>query len=289
MKEFCGHPVDFLDNGKIRVEYLASIGPRIARLFIANSEANFLAEVPDLGADTSFGRFQFMGGHRLWHAPEAFPRSYIPDQPISCEKLARGVRLVARAEPETGIAKSMEIQLAVDKASLTIDHILGNEGSEETVLAPWALTMFKLGGTAILPQPDERENTLLPNRLLAVWPYTLIDDKRIRWGDDYILVDAQPALPPIKVGNYNSHGWAAYWIDGTLIVKSFAIFPSAGYPDMGCNVETYCSDRFIELETLAPLTKLAPGNSVVHRETWDLYDSLHQPFIPAPLLRSLEA
>jgi hypothetical protein len=45
------------------------------------------------------------------------------------------------------------------------------------------------------------------------------------------------------------------------------------HPDNNCNCEIYCNDKFIELETLGPLTQLVPGASVRHVETWDVLDN----------------
>jgi hypothetical protein len=46
------------------------------------------------------------------------------------------------------------------------------------------------------------------------------------------------------------------------------------YPDNNCNAEMYCGERFVELESLAPLAVLQPGASAVHVETWDLFIGL---------------
>jgi hypothetical protein len=278
---FCGHPVSSLGNSKLRLEYLTDIGPRIARLFVGDSP-NLFAELPDLAQDTAYGRFEFMGGHRLWHAPEALPRTYIPDQAVSCENLVDGLRITAASEPDTGLAKSIEIRLAADAARVTLTHIIKNEGLSEVECAPWALSMFKLGGTIILPQPSGAQG-LLPNRLIVLWPYTRVRDTRLQINDDFILLKADAALPPAKIGSYNTHGWAAYWLDGILAVKRFDVTAMAHYPDGGCNVETYCNDRFVELETLGALVKLAPGQSARHQETWEFYPGLDQPFIPVSL------
>jgi hypothetical protein len=42
------------------------------------------------------------------------------------------------------------------------------------------------------------------------------------------------------------------------------------YPDGGCNLETFASPDMLDIETLGPLVKLAPGAVIEHRETWDL-------------------
>ena len=39
----------------------------------------------------------------------------------------------------------------------------------------------------------------------------------------------------------------------------------------------YCNDRFIELESLAPLAVLEPGQSSVHVETWEIYRDVDVP------------
>jgi hypothetical protein len=282
MNKFCGHPTGVLDNGFLRLEYLTDIGPRIARLFLGKSDFNLLAEVPDAGADTPYGRFQFMGGHRFWHSPEAMPRTYIPDRPVTIETLPDGIRLRASTEPDSGIAKTIEIHLSPDRAAGTIRHEMRNEGLWSVELAPWGLTMFKMGGTVILPQAVGKPDPagLLPDRLLALWPYTQVRDARLRLDDDFILLKAAPALPPCKIGYLNPTGWAGYWLADTLFVKRYDSRNGETFPDKGCNTEVYCNDQILELESLGPLTRLPPGESVVHQESWELYDGLNHPFLP---------
>lgn len=70
---------------------------------------------------------------------------------------------------------------------------------------------------------------------------------------------------------------AAYWLDGTLFVKHAAFDASAAYYDFGSSSECYCNDKFLELETLAPIHRLEPGGSAEHVETWDLYADVDYP------------
>ena len=48
-------------------------------------------------------------------------------------------------------------------------------------------------------------------------------------------------------------------------------------------VESCCNDKFIELETLGPLTKLEPGASIYHMETWEIYSELSADLVPADI------
>jgi hypothetical protein len=141
-------------------------------------------------------------------------------------------------------------------------------------LAPWTITQFRLGGTVILPMPvgNVDEAGLLPNRQLSLWPYARINDPRLQLGDEFILFKAE-ALPPFKLGYFNPHGWLAYWVDGVLFKKTFGAQAGATYPDNNSNAELYCNNEFVELESLSPLIKLNPGESVDHMEQWDIsYD-----------------
>jgi hypothetical protein len=66
----------------------------------------------------------------------------------------------------------------------------------------------------------------------------------------------------------------AYWLDGVLFRKTFEARKESTYPDNNCNAEMYCNDKFVELESLAPLTSLKPGAEVTHIETWEVFDNM---------------
>jgi hypothetical protein len=62
-----------------------------------------------------------------------------------------------------------------------------------------------------------------------------------------------------------------YLRNGVLFCKRASPYGQASYPDFGANTECFCNDRFLELETLSPLTRLEPGESLQHLETWEVY------------------
>lgn len=264
-----------LKNDFLEIEYLTH-SLRILGL-TPKGKTNLLADMshqPPIA--TPYGDFHFRGGHRLWHSPEAMPRTYVPDTgELKIKELPDGVFLETQTEPGTGIRKCMEIRLAANKPSITITHTLINDGLWAVEFAPWAITQFRLGGTAILPMPigNVDPSGLLPNRQLSFWPYTRIGDPRLKLRDDFIFFHAD-ALPPFKMGYFNPHGWLAYYIDGILFRKTFPAQTEATYPDNNCNAELYCNDQFIELESLGNLTEVLPGKSVSHVEIWELSEGL---------------
>lgn len=91
--------------------------------------------------------------------------------------------------------------------------------------------------------------------------------------ENLILFKAD-ALPPFKLGYFNTHGWLAYYVDGVLFKKSFAATSGSLYPDNNCNAEMYCNDQFVELESLGALTRLEPGAAIQHAEVWEVLNGM---------------
>ena len=111
-KDYYGLPIQSIHNPFLTLDYLTEAGPRLVGLYLNGNPQNLLAELPDLIEKTPYGEFHFLGGHRLWHAPEAFPRTYIPDnQGLVIEDAYQGVKLRGALETATGIQKIMQIEL----------------------------------------------------------------------------------------------------------------------------------------------------------------------------------
>lgn len=276
---FAGYDCVRVENGTLALWVTTSVGPRILGLALHGGE-NLFAELP--GVTLPFpgaGEYALRGGHRLWYAPEFPPRTYLPDdEPVTIEATERGLIVTQPAEVETGLQKSVSVSLPdnrgiVAEGHVVVDHTIQNQGSQPLELAPWAITQFKLGGTAILPQPagPVDEYGVLPNRHLVLWAYTAVDAPNVIWAGRYVLVQASMTSGAWKIGFPNPAGWLGYVLGNTLFVKRAAYDPAATYPDRGSSGECYCNHRFLELETLAPLQVLEPGQAVTHRETWTVH------------------
>ncbi len=290
MDDFHGYPVRRLISGSVELDCLATAGPRIVGLRFRGSP-NLLADVADIRLSTAYGDYRYLGGHRLWYAPEAMPRSYIPDdEGLVVTELPDGLILDGRVEAGTGIQKRLQVCMDPDRPRVTLAHTLTNNGLWDVELAPWAITMFRLGGTAILPCRADKVDpkALLPDRRVSLWPYSDINDPRLKLENDFIAVRPRADFPPFKIGTLNPSGWTAYWLENTLFRKAYAVQFGSMHPDNDCNAEIYCDGHFIELESLGPLGRLAPGHSVMHEETWDLYDALDQSFLSEEMIRILK-
>ncbi len=290
MPTFQNFPTSVLENDQIRVEYFTTIGPRIASLSFRGSP-NLFAYVPDIFWETSHGNYYPFGGHRLWISPEIPEKTYIPDSPgLQVRTIPHGIECSGISETGSGVRKSLRVELLDSRPAMHLVHTVTNDNHHPITIAPWSISMFRQGGTVILPQPTGNVDPqgLLPNRLLVIWPYTRILDGRLVLGDDSMLIHAQSMLPPIKLGYKNTAGWLAYWQEGVLFRKIFDFQADGNYPDGGCNAEVYCGDRFVELESLGLLVSLEPGQSVHHTETWELFPGLDVDFITPEIREMLD-
>lgn len=86
-----------------------------------------------------------------------------------------------------------------------------------------------------------------------------------------------PMETPFKIGYSNLRGWLAYWLIGTLFLKHAEFDEQARYYDFGNSSECYCLDKFLELESLAPITTVAPEATATHVARWDLYSDVECP------------
>ena len=274
-ESFLGHECASLENEVLKLLITKSIGPRILWFGFKGGE-NLFAELPDFVTELPDGGvFHFYGGHRLWVAPETFEITYIPDDsPVEISPLENGLRITKPVESQTGLQKSLNI-LLMGNTQVVISHQIANRGLQPVTCAPWAITQFKTGGVAILPQAKS-DTGVLPNRSLALWSYTDISNNNVQWRKEYILVSAQ-MQSPFKVGFSNPRGWLAYWLNRTLFVKHADYNAQAGYYDFGSSSECYCNDQFLELETLAPISSIGPNEMVSHVETWNLYKDIDCP------------
>ena len=265
-----------LSDGGIELVVTVGLGPRVLYCGYPGGENLFFT---DEDREPLLDDYVVHGGHRFWHAPEDANRTYVPDDdPVEWEETGRGVRLVQPVEASTGIRKRVSFAFAAGEPAVEVTHELENEGVWEVELAPWAISVMRPGGTAVVPLSRGNPESVLPDRSLSLWPYTDLSDERLTFADETTLVDqAADGEGPLKVGASGGDEWAAYVTDGTAFVKEFAYDPAATYPDGGSAVEVYAAANSLELETLGPLAELSPGESAVHTETWRLVEGVDDP------------
>jgi hypothetical protein len=267
-------------NATVELVVLADVGPRVISYSFIGGE-NILHEVPEQAGLTGGTEFRLYGGHRLWAWPEV-ERTYFPDNSaVGVSEHNNVVRFTAPPEdvfPGSSLQKELEIQLDDVGSRVTVSHRIVNRDSFPTELAPWAPTMMKAGGRAVLPLPrraamdKDHFQSVGP---LTLWSFTDFADPRWVLGTEFIQL-RQKSNPKGRfqeqmTGIFTPAGWGAYFLGGMLFVKHAPVTPGAEYPDFGCNFEVFTNSEFLELESLGPKARLGPGESTIHKEVWTLF------------------
>jgi hypothetical protein len=266
-----------ISNGIVDLVVTTDVGPRIMRYGFTGKE-NELCVVESEKGLSGGDEWRIYGGHRLWHSPEDKERTYVPDNaPVEWEEIKDGIKVSQKTEALTGIKKEMEITLSSEGTEVSLLHRLINKGDHPVELSVWSLTAMATGGKEVVPQ-TEKDTGLLPNRIISLWPYSKLNDPRVTFGENFIILEQRPDMKePFKFGIPNEQGWAAYFNHNHLFLKYYKHDAEASYPDFGVSYETYTNDFMLEMETLSPLVMLKPGLKAEHKERWELFDDVSMP------------
>lgn len=262
-------------NGGVELVVTASAGPRIIHYGFQGGQ-NFFRVFEDgkgFNHKSAWGEWFIMGGHRLWAAPEIAPSSYHPDNhPVQIELHSNGLTATPLPETHTSLAKSITVHLAED-GSATVTHRIRNGGAFPVEIAAWVLTVMAQGGIGVtgLPPRGTHPEVLAPTNPLIVWAFTDLSDPRWKFTKKYITLRQDPSNSiPQKLGHFNLKTWGAYVLKSEAFVKRCKGVSGVPYPDLGASFEIFTNADFLELETLGPLQKLGPGESLEHVEEWSL-------------------
>ena len=263
-----------ISNGEVELIATSDVGPRVIRFGFVGGQNVFKEFTEQLGKSGE-DKFQLRGGDRVWKAPEDPVATWAPDN-VAVEISVTGNGLIARApvEPLTHLRKEIEIRMAERGTDVTVVHRVTNESLFPLEYSAWALTMMAPGGVAIsgFPPRGKHPANLEATNPLVMWAYTNLADKRWTFTKKYLALRQDPNNSDAqKLGMFNPHTWGAYVLNGEVFIKQAAGDAHASYPDFGCSFETFTNNEFLEMETLSPLKKVAPGETVEQTEHWSLH------------------
>jgi hypothetical protein len=266
-----------ISNGEVELIATSDVGPRVIRFGFVGGQNVFKEFTEQLGKSGE-DKFQLRGGDRVWKAPEDPVATWAPDN-VAVEISVTGNGLIARApvEPLTHLRKEIEIWMAERGTDVTVVHRVRNESLFPLEYSAWALTMMAPGGVAIsgFPPRGKHPANLEATNPLVMWAYTNLADKRWTFTKKYLALRQDPNNSDAqKLGMFNPHTWGAYVLNGEVFIKQAAGDVHASYPDFGCSFETFTNNEFLEMETLSPLKKVAPGETVEQTEHWSLHKNV---------------
>jgi len=253
--------------GTMRARVSGESGPRIIGLEV-DGHGELLGSTAVV-VDGDAGPVPLIGGHRLWSAPETRATTYVADAPVLTSELDGGVRVESNDTGQT-LMKVMEVRPS--GSSLIVDHTLVNVSSESVETAAWAITMVRLGGAVVIPVPERGldEVGLQASFALVAWPYSDPADPRLTFDKSGARISVEEG-PTFKVGVSSLLGRVEYVLGDLRFTKTIEPYdPTERYADLGAVIQVYVGSGFCEIETLGPLRNLTPGDSVTHREVWEV-------------------
>lgn len=273
-----------LSNGDVELVATLDVGPRILSYRLLGG-TEVLKRFDDQMGTAGDPSWMIRGGHRLWLAPEDPGVTYYPDNaPVKLDEPSPGVvRLVAPEESGVGVRKEIDVHLPASGSWVRLVHRVVNVGGSPRTFAPWALTVLAPGGTEVIPLPEKRPHPgapgptttaadFAPDRALILWPFFDFTDDRWSFGRRFLRLRQEAGRGPTKLGIAHREGVAAYVLGETLFVKRFdGSADPAGQPDLGANFETFTNGDMLEMESIGPLARVGPGDSVEWEETWELF------------------
>jgi hypothetical protein len=269
-----------ISNGEVELILTAGVGPRVIRYGYCGGQNLFL-EIPNQLGASGETEFRPRGGHRLWTAPERFPRTYYPDnEPVQIEIQGSTLTATAPVETTTGLRKALRLRLASVGTSVTVMHTIENTLEWPIEVSAWALTMMAPRGIGIagFPPRGTHPEILAPTHPLVMWAFSDLSDPRWSFTNKYLILRHDPNRPgPTKLGIFNEKTWGAYLLNSELFVKQYDAAPGRKYPDLGASFETFANGDTLELETLSPLTTLDKGECLDHVERWSLSRGIEVP------------
>lgn len=268
-----GFRMKIVSINKMVIGIPTEVGPRI--LYLASEDEpkrNLFGIYPNLGIETVEGFWKVYGGHRLWSAPEAMPRSYSMDnKPVKIEIENESITIYGNPEEKNFIRKEITLK-PYKEDGLVVVHRIQNIGRWPIKLACWALSLMEGEGFVVIPVKASKvdKEGLLPDRHITLWPYTELSDKRLKLTNEYIFISKNPSIgKPFKIGTMANPSWAAYVANGIAFVKEFSSLEGE-YPDFNCSIEVYTNANLLEFETLGQMKLLDPFEVIDHTEFWKI-------------------
>ncbi len=265
----------FAENGLVSVGIMVDSGPRIIYFSLCGKENVMFEDTQRIFKEPAgeYGDWYAYGGHRLWCAPEINPETYYPDNSKTEYSVNADTITVKTAATPFGKVFELSVTMCGDKPEISITHKIHNVSGKPQTFAAWSITSTAAGGSCFVPVCTQRTG-YLPNRVISLWDYSDINDKRFTLTNTSALIRQDSgAEKPFKAGFNVDDGFAACSVKGQLFVKCFPPYKKANYPDYCCNFETYTNKLFLEFELLGEEREFKSGETAEISESWCIFEN----------------
>lgn len=262
-------------NGSVELIYVPQIGRIMRYAFVGGK--NVLWENEALRGKTAdpaaaAKEWANFGGDKLWPAPQSgWPWPPDPDidaAPQTVSQTAKGLKVKGKDSAKIGIRFEREIAMDPATGDVTIVNTMINTSPVERTWSIWEVA-----------QTDSPDVTRMPTNTAGKFAkgYYEFNDN-VPTADTIELTPTEVRLKrhaarTSKIGSDSPKGWIASQIGAVQFQISTAVEAGQTYPDDGCALEVYTNNdplKYIEMELLGPIRKLAPGKRTSLTTHWQL-------------------
>lgn len=268
-----------ISNSVIDVYVTVDKGPRIIHFGFSNEKnllfnKNAINIIPMLEINPPKQKIDDLdeySGHRLLlkEYPTKNTIPMIDDQPVVYSILPKGIKFTP---PYEELQSSIEITLSENTNNIMVLHSVKNLSSDTKNLALCAATSFPGEYSTLIVPQNESGLDVAPNRVISLWPYSKINDKRLTFFDKYIIFS--PNLKDenlFRLGINNNPGWVTFLHQDVAIFKRFVHNSKAKYLNGVSSLEFFAVENFLTVETLSPVFEIGKNEIARHAENWSIF------------------
>lgn len=266
-----------LSNGLVEAVVVPAIGRVMQLRFAGESDGPFWENSSPAAGDTTHDAnvWANFGGDKAWPAPQADwgritgrgwpPPPAFDGRPMDAAIVGpASVTLLSQVDEKFGVRVRRRIELAPDKPVMSITTTYEKISGPPVEVAVWVITQLKdpllAGAPLASPAGTGGEFVLQSGGRPA----------GLNVADGILSLTRDPRQNH-KIG---MRAATLVWVGATERLRiDSAIVPGAPYTDDGCNAEVYTNAdplRYVELEMLGPLARLADGGKIEHSSTYAL-------------------
>ncbi len=202
-------------------------------------------------------------GSTFWPSPQSLwnwpPPAVLDREPYTATEESGGVALVSGSDPVTGL-RCVKRVAASTAGRIRLEYTMINAGAKTAAAAPWEITRVRKEGLLFFPLGSGS----LRKKQFDPAPARVSDG--IVWYQDG---PGRPAAHQLSIAD-GSEGWAAYAVDGVLLVKIFQDTPQEAQAPGEAEVLFYVSAEagYLEMEVQGRYEKIEPGRESSWRVEW---------------------
>lgn len=251
-----------ISNGRVWAAVVPAVG-RIMQFGFVNEPGVFWENPELLGRgmpEKPWDTMGSFGGDKTWPAPQSVwnwpPPDVFDREPVTVRETPGGLTLDSGVSPRFGIRTERQVVIEPGASVLRVTTTYHKVEGEPVDVSVWVISQLKNPEAVFLPVPADSR---------------FADGCSRQWGMPTNFITRQGSQIRLTRDPQGSHKIGndadrMIWQDARnrLTIESPRI-PGATYPDEGCSMEIYTNGGvadYVELETLGPLRRLAPGDSL---------------------------